>query len=116
MKHILSILFIVAAMTSFGQTEKPSKFKEVTYDVSAVCKMCKDRIEKELNYTKGVVFCEVDLAAGNVTVKYKLKQITGEKIRDILVNMGYTTDGVERSEEGYNSLPQCCKGEGCGKK
>ena len=116
MKHILSILFVVAAFTSFGQkTDKPTKVKEVTYTVSAVCGMCKDRIEKELNYTKGVVFCEVDLDAGNVTVKYKVKHLTAEGVRDLIVNLGYTTDGVKGNEEGYNSLPECCKEEGCGK-
>lgn len=82
---------------------------------STVCDMCKETIEKELIYEKGVKKVSVDLAASTVHVEYDAKKNTPEKLRAALVRLGYAADGTPGDPEAFKKLPACCQKEGCGK-
>ena len=62
MKNILIVMIIFTAVfqnTAVGQ--KSPKTQTISIQTSAECGDCKYRIEEKLNYTKGVLFAELDL-------------------------------------------------------
>ena len=111
MKNIVGILslFVVFGMNS--ATAQSPKVTTIKFITSAICDMCKERIEEKLNYTKGVVYAELDLETKMLTVKYKTDVITAEKIKEILASIGYSSDTVVRDREAYLALPKCCRGD-----
>ena len=109
MKNILMILMVVFVGITYAQEPKT---KTVKIKTSAICEMCKDRIEEELNYTKGVVFAELDVETKVVTVKFKTKHLNGELIKGIISKIGYNAGEVPRDPEAFANLPKCCQSEG----
>jgi copper chaperone CopZ len=91
-----------------AQTEV-KKVEVIKIKTSAVCGQCKDRIEEKFNYTKGIVFAELDLESNIVTVKFKTKHLSIEQVKQILADLGYHADEVERNKEAFNALPGCCR-------
>ena len=111
MKYLLAFSLIFFVGTSFAQ-DKKAKTETISFKVSVICGSCKDRIEKKLNYTKGVVFAEVDLDKKIVTVKYKTKNLNQDLIKGIVSKVGYDAGEVPRDPEAFEALPKCCKSEG----
>lgn len=105
---ILSVLFLFV-MTSM--TTQSTKAKTITFITTAICGECKERIENKLNYTKGVIYAELNLENKMLTVKFKPEIITEQEIKEILANLGYSSDTVVRNREAYLALPKCCRGE-----
>ncbi|OQX99926.1 MAG: hypothetical protein B6I24_01370 [Bacteroidetes bacterium 4572_128] len=104
---LFSILF---TQNSFSQ-KKEKKILEAEIKTTAICGMCKDRIEKILAYEKGIKSSEVDYKTGIVKVKYKSHKTDINKIREAIANAGYNADDVKKNEEAYKKLPDCCKKE-----
>ena len=90
---------------TFGQ----KKIEEAVIQTSAQCGDCKERIESKLNYTKGVVFAELDLESKKVTVRYKTKSISLQEIKQDIASIGYSADDVKAKEEDVLKLPKCCQ-------
>ena len=111
MKAILFICFAFIAMSfsNVNAQEKQPKIMEVTMQTSAECGDCKERIENKLNYTKGVIYSDLDVRTKKLTVKYKTSKITLDEIKTIVSNIGYTIDDVEANPEAVNKLPECCQ-------
>ena len=101
MKSILFICFAFIAMSfsNVNAQEKQPKIMEVTMQTSAECGDCKERIENKLNYTKGVIYSDLDVRTKKLTVKYKTSKITLDEIKTIVSNIGYTIDDVEANPE-----------------
>lgn len=76
---------------------------------SAVCDMCKTRIEEGLFTQKGIVSAILNLETKIVTVKYRGKKITEEQIRNYISSIGYDADTVAADKAAYDILPGCCK-------
>lgn len=114
MKNISLILMILASLmfsnNSSGQTE------EVKIKTSAQCEMCKDRIEKNLSYEKGIVSSNLDLETKVVSVVYKPAKTNPDKIRIALSKTGYQADDFKADPIAYENLPACCKLPEDGKK
>lgn len=112
MKWKLFLLAIVASVSvGFGQAKEP-KVKTVIIQTSAECGECEERLESHLNYTKGVVFAELDLTTMKLTVKYKTKWVTLDEIKRKIADLGYQADDVKANPEAYEKLPACCKAGG----
>jgi copper chaperone CopZ len=107
---------ILTALLLIGFTAHAQK-KTAHLDIvsSTVCDMCKETIEKELIYEKGVKKVTVDLAKSTVHMEYDPKKNTPEKLRSALVKLGYAADGTPGDPEAFKKLPACCQKEGCGK-
>lgn len=115
MKRIIGLMMILAIGTSFTTNQdlkKQSSVETVSFLTSAVCGECKERIEKELNYTKGVIFAELDTESKIVTVKYKTKTISKEGVAAVINNLGYDAGDFKRNEEAFSKLPKCCQSAG----
>ena len=91
----------IAAKTTGPAT---AKFK-----TSAVCDMCKTRIEKSLAYEKGVQSAVLDVPSQVLTVTYKADKTTPEALRTAVQKTGYDADGLSADARAYNRLPDCCK-------
>ena len=109
MKNILSIVMVLFVFTSFSQN---SKTRTISFKTSAICEECKERIENELNYTKGIIFAELDLETKVLTVKYKTKVINEYQVKGLVARVGYDAGDVPRDDTAFNALPKCCKSEG----
>ena len=115
MKAMLKFTLLLLAgcfMFSFSGKE----VKTMVIKTTTVCEMCKDRIERELVFTKGVKEVKVDLEKNLITVKYRTDKVTPEKIRTAVSQLGYWADDVPADEAAFKKLPDCCQKEGCGKK
>lgn len=94
----ISISFFVKAQT-----------KKVEIKTSAICIMCKNTIEEDLAFEKGVKSSDLDLETKMLTVAFNSKKTTADKIRTRITKVGYHADSLQRDEKAYNKLPDCCK-------
>jgi len=76
---------------------------------SAICEMCKERIEKNLTLSKGVKRAELDLNDKVVTVTYDVSKTTFEAVKKAITEVGYDADEAVADAKGYEKLPSCCK-------
>ena len=108
MKKVLGLLMVLFIFQGIAQTEE-KKVDVIKIKTSALCGECKHRIEEKFNYTKGIVFAELDLESNVLTVKFKTKHITVDQVKQVLSNLGYHADEMERNKEAFNKLPGCCR-------
>lgn len=109
-----TILVVCIAFLALGFKQE-AKTQLVTIKTSAECGQCKDRIESKLNYTKGIVFSELDFKTKDLTVKFKPAKITLEQIKQIVAEIGYDADDVKANVDAQKALPMCCQPHGMGK-
>ncbi|MCF0073590.1 cation transporter [Dyadobacter sp. CY261] len=83
--------------------------KEVKIKTSAICEMCKARIERNLGLSKGVKESNLDLSNKVVTVKYNPEKTTPEAIKATIINIGYDADELPASQKAHDKLPSCCR-------
>ena len=103
-----SILILIAALSfSFANAQK--KIETVKIQTSAVCDMCKERIEKQLAFAKGVTAAELDVESAVVTVSYKANKTDADAIRKSINEVGYDADDSPATEKAYENLHHCCK-------
>ncbi len=106
-------LILICLLAFFGTSwAQESKTKTVVIHTSAECGQCKERIEETLNYTKGVVFAELDVATKQVTIKYNSKKTDVAKLRKAINDIGYDADDQKAEQAAVDKLPACCKPDG----
>ncbi len=99
--------FVGVSNTTISQEVK--KEETITIKTSAVCSMCKERIEKEMSFEKGVKAVNLDLKSKDLTVTYKPAKTTPEKLKTAVTKIGYDADDLEADQKAYDKLPACCK-------
>jgi mercuric ion binding protein len=107
-KLILTLFFAVLTTTMFAQA--PSASSEVVtanFKVYGNCGMCKERIEKALDY-KGVKQAKWSPSTKNLEVVYVPTKITEKKIRELVSAAGHDTDSTKAKDVVYAKLPFCC--------
>jgi copper chaperone CopZ len=90
------------------------KTDTVSIKTSAVCSMCKERIEQGLAFEKGIKDVNLDLSTKIVKVIYNTGKITPEAIRKKITSLGYDADDLQADVKAYNKLPSCCKKDASG--
>lgn len=103
-----SFLILLATLT-FTITNAQKKIETVKIQTSAVCDMCKETIENQLAFTKGVTAANLDVKTAIVTVSYKANKTTVEEIRTAINEVGYDADESPAAEKAYENLHHCCK-------
>lgn len=93
----------VAATTAKKGTEM------VQFKTSAVCDMCKARLEKSLAYEKGVQAASLDVPSKVLTVTYRPDKTTPAALRTAVLKTGYDADDLTADAKAYDRLPDCCK-------
>jgi periplasmic mercuric ion binding protein len=104
----LAVTLMLAGFNLFSQ-EKAKKTEEVIIKTSAQCEMCKEKIEKEVLYEKGVKSAVLNLETNELKVEYKPEKTNPENIRKAIARVGYDADDVKADEKAYEKLPYCCK-------
>jgi len=115
MKKITVLITVIMMATLLGAgnqsiaQEKKSSTEEVKIQTSAVCGMCKERIEHDLAFEKGVKSVSLNDETKIVTVGYSPKKTNPDNIRQAISKIGYDADDVKADPVAYEKLPACCK-------
>jgi periplasmic mercuric ion binding protein len=103
---LLLVVLVVFSDTCFGQQKKADT---VEIKTSAVCGMCKERIEGCLAFEKGVKSSTLDVETKVVSVIYNPAKTSPAKLRQTLSKLGYDADTIPANQAAYAKLPACCK-------
>lgn len=106
-------VFMLTSATGYAQ-DKDGK-GEIKIQTSAVCGMCKDRIEEGLAYEAGIKSADLDLSTKIVTVVFNPSKTDESKIKLAISNMGYDAGDMKANADAYAKLPACCKKTGSNK-
>jgi periplasmic mercuric ion binding protein len=106
---LLLIVVLFAANFVSAQEAKKKKTETIVILTSSECGSCKERIENMLNYTKGIIFADLEVKSKKVTIKYKPAVITSQQIKQKIAELGYDADEVKAVKAGVEKLPACCK-------
>lgn len=109
MKNKKVSIILMLILPFLGLFAQDKGVKEIVISTSAQCGMCKDRIEKELAFTKGVKYANLDLETKDVTIRYKEGKTTADALRKAISKVGYDADDVPADPVAYEKLPACCK-------
>tara|TARA_R110002124_G_scaffold84313_3_gene219694 strand:+ start:790 stop:1131 length:342 start_codon:yes stop_codon:yes gene_type:complete len=105
-KNLITFIATFFLVTGFAFAQKE---KEVKIKTSAICEMCKERIERNLGLSKGVTASILDLDKNVVTVKYNPKRTNEEAIKQTIVKTGYDANDLVADEKSHDKLPACCQ-------
>lgn len=98
---VVIIMHSISA-SAFAQTDSTTSF-----EVSGVCAMCKQRIEKAIKI-KGVSKASWDIPSHILTLIYNPNVINLEKIQSKIADVGHDTPLKKADPDVYASLPDCC--------
>ena len=98
-----SLLFLLASISLYAQTDT------VRIHTSAVCEQCKDKIENDLSFEKGVKKVKLDLDTKEVMVVYNTQKTTPAKIAEAIRRIGYDADSLKADAKAFKKLPDCCQ-------
>ena len=106
-----NIIIVVIFFISAGIKAQSNVIVEVKIKTSAVCEMCKKRIEDGLYSQKGIVQADLNIESKIVTIKYRSNKTTEDKIRTYISSLGYNADTITADKNAYDKLPVCCQSE-----
>ena len=97
------------AQTTAAPLAASANIVTAQFKTSAVCDMCKARLEKSLAYEKGVQSASLDVPTKVLTVTYRADKTTPTALRTAVQKTGYDADELTAEARAYNRLPDCCK-------
>ena len=106
--HQLKLVCLLAVLFGVGVTAeaKPEK-KTVTFSVNIHCENCKQKIERNLAYEKGVLDLKVDLKEKTVAVTYDAAKTSEEKLTAALKKLGYEVKiAPEKTDDRQKTAPK----------
>ncbi len=107
---LLALFFVTGSVHAFAGGE----VKELKIKTSAICDMCKTKIEHDMKFEKGVKKATLDVETKILTLQYRADKTTPEKLRNAVAKIGYDADDVKAVQKAYDKLPGCCKkGSSC---
>ncbi len=108
---VLSIVIVntISAQEAKKKDKKEKKLEVVEIQTSAICGDCKERLEHDIAFEKGVKFVELDDDTKILTIKYKQGKNNKENLKKAITKVGYDADDLPADEKAYNALPDCCK-------
>lgn len=92
--RVLSIILALCFFCSYNlnaQDKKKKNTEEVTFKVSMSCNNCKQKIEKNLPWEKGVKDMEVDLATKTVKLKFDSKKTSTDKLKKAIEDLNFAS-------------------------
>ncbi|AII50789.1 heavy-metal-associated domain-containing protein [Hymenobacter sp. APR13] len=103
------VSFSTQAQTAASAKAKGPGTEQVKLKTSAVCDMCKTRLEKAMAYEKGVQAAVLDVPSQVLTVSYRPDKTTPAALRSAVQKTGYDADSQPAEARAYDRLPDCCK-------
>ena len=108
---VLILLFglLMSGITFSQHDKKVNKYKVVDIKASMTCNDCKENIEKNIAFEKGVKDLDVNLDTKIVTIKYDTQKTNPEKLQKAIQDLKYTAEIVKVYDfEKEDSKSQCC--------
>jgi len=109
MKKLMTLVLLFTFIAISAQEK--SKNKKVAIKVSGICDMCKSRIEKAAFKTKGVKSAEWSSESQSLSLVINERKTDVLTIQKSMAAIGHDTEGVQATNDAYNSLHGCCKYE-----
>jgi cation transport ATPase len=106
---IMATLLLPVTSNAQEPNKKDKSEKKIEIQTSAQCDECKERIEKNMAFEKGVKYVNLDLETKILTVKYRADKTDETKLRKAVSKIGYDADDVPADPEAYAKLPECCQ-------
>ena len=95
------------AVSKIQEIEK--KVDTVEIKTSAICGMCKERLEHDMTFEKGVKSVELDLDTKILTISYKTNKTSKEELKKAVTKIGYDADEMVANQKAHDRLPPCCQ-------
>lgn len=119
---ILSLIMLCSFIGLSAQNKKDDRRNTVIFNVPMDCQSCKNKIEKNIAFEKGVKDLDVNLEKQIVSVTYDTKKTDVEKLQSAFGKLGYkATTSCCKSKEAVAACPkakeECVKkaeGNQCG--
>ena len=108
MKNIFRLIPVFVCLFLF-QNKISAQTDTVRIQTSAICKTCKQTLEHEISFEKGVKSSSLDVPSGVLTIVYHSGKTDAEKLRLAISKIGYDADSVKADQRAYKQLPDCCK-------
>ncbi len=118
MKYVITF-FLATIVWAANAQQVPTKTVNTPVEVaegyqidivtSAICVMCKDNIERDLAFEKGVKKATLDVESKVLRVVYNERKTDPQTIRERVAMVGYHADTVARDTKAYEKLDWCCK-------
>lgn len=108
-KIVLIIASICFAVAQLNGQETEKKIDTVNIQTSAKCNMCKERLEHDISFEKGVTFVELDNETKELTIVYKTNKNNVEKLKTAITKVGYDADEMLADKKAHDRLPACCQ-------
>ena len=112
MKRLLLLTLILLTTRAWSQEQET--LVDLAIHTNAVCDMCRETIDKELIYDKGVRMVTLDLDSNVIRVQIDPKRTDLAKVRVAVTKLGYAADSLPPDPKARLELPACCQKEGCG--
>lgn len=111
MRTIFSIFMSVFCLIAVAQKQPitVADGNRIEIQTSAICEMCKEALEYDLAFEKGVKEATLNLDDKVFTVIYNPKKTDPDKLRERITKVGYHADWQERDSTAYKKLPFCCR-------
>ena len=106
MKKLIIILFSTLTVNAWAQKETV-KILTSAPCVDMLC--CKEKIEEEMQFTRGVTAVDLEIETGVLTVSFKTKKTDIDKLRQVISSIGYNADDVKGNQKAHDKLPSCCQ-------
>jgi len=103
---LLGVLGVWISTPALAQ-KKDNPIISTEFEVSGVCKMCKNRIENAA-LIKGTKMAEWDKKTQLLKVVYDSRKTEEMAIHKAVAEHGHDTEKVKASDEAYQKLPDCC--------
>lgn len=111
-----AIIFSMTLRMFAQEAANDSKYDEVKIKASMTCNSCKESIEKNIAFEKGVKDLSVDLETKTVTIKYNTEKTNPEKLEAAIKKLNFETEILksgcahnELKEQKYQEVKKCCK-------
>jgi periplasmic mercuric ion binding protein len=106
---VLMAMMFINPVSVQEKIKAKKNYEEVQIQTSAVCGMCKERIETNIAYEKGVKKVELNNDTKIVTIGFDPRKNNPDQLRTALSKLGYDADNVKADPTAYEKLPSCCK-------
>lgn len=106
MKKLIIALLSILTINAWAQKETV-KILTSAPCVDMLC--CKEKIEEEMQFTRGVTAVELEIETGILTVSFKKKKTDIDKLRQVISSIGYNADDVKGNKKAHDKLPSCCQ-------
>ncbi len=109
MEKFSKILILVFFVAFASKAQSSKSLQLVEFKTSAICSMCKERIERDMSLAKGVEQVVLNLDTKVVSIKYHSGKTNPAVLKSNISKIGYAADNVPADPKAYNRLPICCQ-------